>query len=136
MKTIIVVAVLLASLLAATSAHAGPADRHRTCRYNSVSHVNWTPWETRKTIACATDKWHVALTRAMYIAWRESRLEPTVVNSVGACGLYQFMPGWHPSLPNLAKLNGVRGAESCKNARTSALAFAHVVHDSGWGDWE
>lgn len=112
-----------------------PAKRHEVCRYNGVSAINWTRWETRKTITCAADQWGVSQATALRIAYRESRFNHAARNPSGACGLFQFLRGWWPSLPGLARLNGVLGAKRCTNARTNALAFAHVAHDSGLGAW-
>lgn len=134
-------AALLLALLIASAARAEvprkPAARWASCRYQSSNpYYSWSRWEVRQTIRCAADKWPVNVRTAMAIAQRESGFYAWVHNaSSNACGIYQWMPSWWPHLPDMARLNGVRGAPACENARTNVLAAIHYAHENGWGPW-
>lgn len=68
-----------------------------------------------------------------YIIWRESRCDPTVINtSSGALGLTQIMPQW---LPTLCGLGIACSTDEMLDAHTNLAAAAYVFSIQGWQAW-
>lgn len=68
-----------------------------------------------------------------YIAWRESRCDPTAVNrSSGALGLFQIMPEW---IPTLCGLGIACTPRDLLDAHTNMDAAAYVFSVQGWQAW-
>ena len=137
MKVIVSLALGL-TLVLPTAAHA-TTWRDNECRYQRLDgHMGWSTWEVKKTIRCATQKFSVDTSTALYIADRESHFRASATNSYsGACGIFQNIPSYWPGrLRNFAtnrpKFKVLAG--SCYDARSNVLASVWMMR-SGFGPW-
>lgn len=139
LKTLICAALILTTTNIGT-AHAGITTwRDTECRYQYLDgHRGWSTWEVKRTIVCATDKWGVSTSYALYVADRESNFGQYATNGyTGACGVFQHMPTYWPS--RLATLEVAKPkfgplGTSCFNARSNVLAAIWMARN-GWGAW-
>jgi LysM repeat protein len=73
--------------------------------------------------------------RALFIAHRESRYQPRVINRSKCCyGLFQIYYRWHKSwLPEV----GVTSANQLLDPRLNAVAAYRIYQrNNGWGPWK
>jgi len=121
-------------------AHAGITTwRDTECRYQYLDgHRGWSTWEVKKTIVCATERWGVSTSTALYVADRESNFGQYATNRYsGACGVFQHMPAYWPG--RVATVASARPllepiGTSCYNARSNVLAAIWMARN-GWGAW-
>lgn len=141
MKRILTLAVTIftaALLIGVTPAHATKRPLHHACRFQlSDNREGWTPLEVKRTIRCAVRRWPVpgGLSRAFYIANRESRFHQYAYNPSGCAGVYQWARGtWANVLPSFPPLYRVLG-HSVFNARSNVMYAIKHAHTRGWGPW-
>jgi hypothetical protein len=135
-------AVLTAALLVLgiSGSGASAAWRHHECRYQTLDgRSGWSRDEVRRTILCATHKYGVSTSTALYVADRESSLYARARNtSSGACGIFQHMPRYWPSRIGTVERSWrwmQPFGHSCYDARSNILAAMYMVKHSGWGPW-
>jgi hypothetical protein len=137
MKRILTAVLAISFALTLTPAHAGITTwRDTECRYQYLDgHRGWSTWEVKKTIECATQKWGVSTSTALYVADRESHFGQYATNATsGACGVFQHLPRYFPSrLASVKETFGPFGG-SCYNARDNVLAAIWLAR-SGWSPW-
>lgn len=96
--------------------------------------IDWqqSTWHVKKLIRCAAAYYNVSSSKALYIAWRESRYLPTAYNQKGdAAGIYQHvMKYW----PDRAETYGFPDS-SAFNARANIIVTMRMVHRIGWSPW-
>jgi hypothetical protein len=93
--------------------------------------------KVRWLIACANLQWPVDLSTALYIAERESHLDPFALNeSSGCAGVFQFARGTFASLvDSWPRMNRWTGTWVF-SARANVLRAIRLAHESGWGPWQ
>lgn len=138
LKTLICAALILTTTNIGT-AHATENWRDTECRYQYLDgHRGWSTWEVKRTIWCATKKWGVSTSTALYVADRESHFGQYATNRYsGACGVYQHMPAYWPG--RITTLDGQRPSlrplgTSCYNARSNVMAAIWMAR-GGWSAW-
>jgi soluble lytic murein transglycosylase-like protein len=91
----------------------------------SASHV-------KRLIRCAASHFGVDSSKAIHVAWRESRFRPSAYNAAGeAAGIYQHLLRYWP---DRAKEYGLKDS-SAFNARANILVTMHMVRHYGWDPW-
>lgn len=126
------------SLTAAGSASAGRTTTELT-KTSSVSarvcDYSWRKgtWQVKQLIRCAARHWDVpgGASKALYIAYRESRYDPDAKNSSGAEGIYQHLKTYWPGR---ATKYGFPDW-SAFNARANIIVTMRMVKAGGWGPW-
>lgn len=131
-----VLASILLLTLIATPAKAAGAWRAKECRYQYVDgRRGWSQWEVKLTIECASQKFSVDTSTALYIADRESNFDQYATNPYsGACGPYQHLPAYFPERLRAVPQGLKPFGGSCYNARDNVLAALWMAR-SGWGPW-
>lgn len=129
-------ALLLASLMTlapaasiVNTAHAREADIAR-----HVCQIDWRKgdWHVKQLIRCAASYHGVGKRNALYIAWRESRYQPSAYNSYGnAAGIYQHLLRYWP---DRAEDFGFENW-SAFNARANIFVTMRMVRRYGWSPW-
>ena len=122
-------------------AHAGITTwRDTECRYQYLDgHRGWSTWEVKRTIVCATERWGVSTSTALYVADRESNFGQYATNRYsGACGVFQNLPQYWPD--RVMSLKDDKPwfepiSTSCYDARSNILASLHMADRYGWGAW-
>lgn len=133
MRRLIGLALLL--MLIPTPAHAGV--RGEKCRYQSLDgHEGFNRTEVIDTIRCASHRFGVSTSTALYIADRESNFQPYARNSSsGACGIFQHMPQYFAGRLAAVPDHFRNWRYSCFNARSNILAALWMAHRYCWGAW-
>lgn len=139
MRRTLTLAAIAGALLAATlaPAHAEPGWRLAECRYQfHDGRPGWAAYETKATIRCASERFGVSTSTALYVAWRESHYGQYATNPYSsACGVMQHIPSYFPgrlaNVPDSLKPWG----SSCYNARSNVLAGLWLARNVGWGPW-
>jgi hypothetical protein len=96
--------------------------------------IDWqrSAWHVKKLIRCAADYYGVSRTEALYIAWRESRYQPSAYNPTGdAAGIYQHVLRYWP---DRAETYGFPNS-SAFNARANIMVTMQMVRSIGWWPW-
>lgn len=96
--------------------------------------IDWrqSMWHVKKLIRCAADHVGVSTRKALYIAWRESRYQPSAYNEEGrAAGIYQHLLRYWPDRADRYGFDGW----SAFNARANIFVTMRMVHRIGWGPW-
>jgi hypothetical protein len=130
---------IAAVLVLAVATPAQAAWRNDECRYQYVDgHANWSQQEVKLTILCATHKFGVSTSTALYVARRESGLNQFADNPTSsAAGVYQHIQSYWPGRiaavaahkPKLKPLGS-----SVYNARSNVLA-AILMASHSWAPW-
>jgi hypothetical protein len=97
--------------------------------------IDWrqSQWHVKKLIRCAAEHHGVSTERALYIAWRESRYQPSAYNEDGpAAGIYQHLTKYWPER---AERYGFPGW-SAFDGRANIIVTMRMVSRIGWGPWE
>jgi hypothetical protein len=96
--------------------------------------IDWrqSTWHVKQLIRCAAAHHGVNASKALYIAWRESRYRPSAYNAGGgAAGIYQHLLKYWPD----------RAADygfanwSAFNARANIMVTMRMVKRYGWAPW-
>ena len=133
------VALLLTALLLIVPAASATA-ASQEARYSwvppKICPVDWREgtWHVKKLIRCAAQHWGVpgGVTKALYIANRESHFDPNAYNSYsGAKGIYQHLNRYWPGR---AYAYGFKGY-SAFNARANIIVTMRMVKRYGWSPW-
>ena len=135
---------ILASLLAATSALAGPAGVRRmdprTAGPCALSRNDGEAIQdlSIRIIQCAADRWPVpgGADEAICIAERESGLVPTASSATGQyLGLFQHSAAAWPDRYDewTRPVWGLK--QTALNGRTNAIVTMRMVNAEGWGPW-
>jgi hypothetical protein len=110
----------------------------RACRFQFYDgHEDWSPDEVKRTITCAVRRWPVpgGRTKALAIAWRESRFQQYATNPSGCRGIYQWLDStWAWVLPRFHKLYQFL-SHNVYNARSNVMYAIRYAHQYGWGPW-
>src|SRR4029077_1683966 len=133
-------AVVMAASMNGASASAKHKEwRDKECRYQYVDgRAGWSVWEVKLTIKCATARFGVSESTAMYVAERESHYGQFATNSwSGAAGVYQHLPRYWDG-----RVSAIRSSRpilepigsSIYNARSNVLAAIWMARH-GWGPW-
>lgn len=96
--------------------------------------IDWrqSTWHVKRLIRCAADRFGVSPEQALYIAWRESRFQPSAYNAAGnAAGIYQHLLRYWPER---AQTYGFTNW-SAFNARANIFVTMRMVRGAGWGPW-
>lgn len=138
---IITVLTIIMATLSTTPANA-TAWRWDHCRFQYVNGAaGWSVTEVRSTIRCAVQRYGVpgGLSRANYIAYRESRFHQYADNSYSsASGIFQWVDSTWSSVRSSMGLwwNGHWNLrDSVWNARSNVLAAIRYAHKYSWGPW-
>lgn len=74
--------------------------------------------------------------RAVSIAWRESRFNPTAVSSTGCVGVYQYCDStWQHLIDSWPVMNELYGVNRY-SARGNVMRAIRSAHETGWEPWE
>jgi hypothetical protein len=99
-----------------------------------VCPIDWHtgPWHVKRLISCAAAHFGISRDRALYVAWRESRFDPSAFNADGpAAGVYQHLLRYWP---DRAARYGFASA-SPYNARANIFVTMRMVRRVGWWPW-
>ncbi len=91
-------------------------------------------WQVKQLIRCAAHHFGVpgGVTKALYIAQRESRFRPRAYNSYsGALGIYQHLSRYWPGRAYTYGFKGWSGF----NARANIIVTMRMVSRMGWSPW-
>jgi hypothetical protein len=105
-----------------------------TTQWSRPCPIDWrqSTWHVKKLIRCAAERFGVSPSTALYIAWRESRYDPTAYNAAGdAAGIYQHLLRYWP---DRADTYGFPNW-SAFNARANIFVTMRMVRGVGWGPW-
>jgi hypothetical protein len=121
----LVITFLVTALLPA-AAHAGTVAR--SCPQPATG-----PESVKSLIRCAAPKLGLSTSKALQVAWRESRYHPGARNnSSGTCGVFQHMPRYWPERVR----RWYWGTDpSCYDGRTNVLVSLRMVRSGGWSPW-
>lgn len=120
-----------------TEAHASPVvgGSLRTASTSTrVCPVDWRKgtFYVKKLVRCAARRYGVSVSKALYIANRESNYKPRAYNgSSCAKGIYQHLCTYWPGR---AKTYGFNDW-SAFNARANIMVTIRMVKRHGWGPW-
>lgn len=126
-------AVIMSFPLATTSEAMVQRDQLRAVT-TRICPIDWrqSTWHVKKLIRCAASHHGVSTTKALYIAWRESRYRPSAYNAAGgAAGIYQHLLKYWPQR---AEDYGFKNW-SAFNARANIMVTMRMVRRHGWGPW-
>lgn len=131
------VATILTALLVlpggtAAADHVGPCALHREVGEGTRHFV-------KRLIRCSTTRWVVpgGSVKAICIARRESRLDPTVVSKPEGLyvGLFQHSAELWPDRYSEWAKPGWKLRPRALNARTNTIVTIRMVNAHGWGPW-
>jgi hypothetical protein len=88
----------------------------------------------KRTIRCAVAHYPVkgGASKALYIAWRESRFNPYATNG-SFKGVYQQGTTWWPDRYRTYGFSYLKN--KILNARTNIIVSIRMAHRHGWGPW-
>lgn len=98
------------------------------------------PAGVRSLIRCVAPKLDVSTSKALHVAWRESRDRPGETNHHGssACGVYQIVSGTWPSVAHFdygPLIDSTPFHWQCKDGRANVILALRYVAHRGWGPW-
>lgn len=122
---LVLIAVLLLPLPALASGHVA-----RDCPQAATNADG-----VRALIRCAAPKLGVSTSKALYIAWRESRYNPHADNpSSSAAGVFQVVSGTWAYFVSHYRW-GNRVGTSVYDGRANVILSLRYVHRRGWSPW-
>lgn len=87
-------------------------------------------------ILCAAPRLGVSTSKALAIAWRESRYQPRAHNpSSSACGAFQVVSGTWRYFVGRYVYGHSLGVLSCENGRANVFLSLRAVRHGGWSPW-
>ena len=96
--------------------------------------IDWqrSTWHLKQLIRCAASHYGIDEDDALYIAWRESRYQPTAYNEEGeAAGIYQHLLKYWPE----RAVDFGSADWSVFDARANILVTMRMVRRYGWEPW-
>jgi len=135
--TLISTAILTAFPIAQTSAmelREGSTLTATSGTSERICPIDWRrgTWHVKRLIKCAAAYHHVNIDKALSIALRESRFEPTAYNSWScAKGLYQHLCRYWPGRADDYGFDNW----SAYNARANIFVTMRMVKRFGWEPW-
>ena len=96
--------------------------------------IDWrkSAWHVKRLIRCAASHFGVDGSKALYVAWRESRYRPSAYNDGGgAAGIYQHLLRYWP---DRARDYGFAD-RSAFDARVNIFVTMRMVREYGWDPW-
>jgi hypothetical protein len=96
--------------------------------------IDWrrSTWHIKQLIRCAASHYGIDEDQALYIAWRESRYQPTAYNEEGeAAGIYQHLLRYWPE----RAVDFGSADWSVFDARANILVTMRMVRRYGWEPW-
>ena len=139
----ILVLVLSVGILAGAPMPAQATIDRRHCSFQGLDRATWTTREVKRTIRCTAYRFRVSVSKALYVAWRESRYNERAYND-GGCGgwdcggLFQhhmrYWPARADAYPRWQRRWGINSDCWC-NPRINSLVTILMVRDGGWGPW-
>lgn len=131
---------ILATTILVGLVGAGPATAHH--RPGPCDGHWWKAWterqDTRPIVALIRDcaaTFGVSSTKALAIAWRESRYRPSAYNASGASGIFQHLSKFWPGRFATYARPRWHLFASPFNARTNIVVTMRMVRRYGWGPW-
>lgn len=116
------------------AAQASIREERYTYTPDRICDIDWRDGvlHVKRLIRCAANHWGVDVSKALYIADRESNFRPEAYNSWScAKGIYQHICTYWP---DRAFKFGFKG-RSAFNARANIIVSMKMVSRVGWGPW-
>jgi soluble lytic murein transglycosylase-like protein len=136
-RALVVPALILSAILTLTPVAGANAATRAEFYSPTPERICDIPWrdgvkQVKRLIRCAANRWGVSVTRALYVADRESHFRPQAYNEWScAKGIYQHICQYWP---DRAYKFGFKG-KSAFNGRANIIVSMKMVARVGWGPW-